>query len=306
MEILEVMELEPNQTLNIVLQSQPSGLQPWWYLAVGAVGVVFGAILTGFLNLLGDWLNRKRDREDNKNKLIGELKGQKGLILQYYAFYFFSFINRGYLSCRSTIHAMHEIDYAHIYSIPEEKRNREIMRLMDKAREDSIEYKGCSDCDDELKNWKEELAKSNKRLWTVIGELQNYYLNNSIYDELDIKSKDIETAMDTYAQLEQTIMDKFDSIIQEVQEITGRIPQEAYEEESKIDATLDNKWATLGERGIDILLPHINKLQHSNLLDYIKFTEAARDEVREERESVSKNLEDKIDALINLYQKKDK
>ena len=131
-----------------MLQSQPTGQQPWWYLAVG---VVLGAILTGFLNLLGDWLNRKRDREDDKNKLIGDLKGQKGLILQYYAFYFFSFIDRGYLSCRSGIHAMHEIDYATIYSIPEDKRDREIMGKMDKAREDSIEYKSCSDCDDELK-----------------------------------------------------------------------------------------------------------------------------------------------------------
>ena len=80
---------------------------------------------------------------------------------------------------------------------------------------------------------------------------------------------EIETAMDTYAQLEQTIIDKFNSINQEVQKIAGRIPQEAYEKESKIDATLDNRWATLGDTGIDILLPSINKLQHSYLLAHI-------------------------------------
>ena len=277
-------------------------IQPGYNSAViAAFGIIIGAVITGGLTLIRDVLKRIQDRNDNRNNLIGLLHGQKGLILQYYAFYFFSDIDRAYLSCRSTIHAMHEIDYAYIYSIPEEKRNREIMRMMDKAREDSIEYKGCSDCDNEIKKWKEELAKSNKLLWTTIGKLENYYPNCAPFDEL---CEQIEIKMDSYARLELTIKEKFESIILKVQEVAGGIPQEAYKEDSKNDPTLDNRWATLGDSGINILLPRINKLQHSYLFDYIKDAETARNEIRGERESVSEALEDAIDALIKEYQKR--
>ena len=70
MAVLLVIGLDPNQTLNLALQLQPSEQQPWWYLALGAI---LGAALTGGLNIFEDWLNRKRDREDNRNKLIGQL-----------------------------------------------------------------------------------------------------------------------------------------------------------------------------------------------------------------------------------------
>jgi hypothetical protein len=287
--------------LTVTLATNTSLIQPVYSSAViAAASVIIGAVITGGLTLIRDILNRIQDRNDNRNELIGSLKGQKDLILQYYAFYFFSFINRGYLSCRSTIHAMHEIDYKYIYSVPEEKRNREIMRMMDKSCENSIEYKGCSEDEAELKKWKEELAKSNKILWTTIGKLQNYYSNDSVFDELCTK---IETDIENYAQLEKTIMNGFDSIIQEVQNITGRIPQEAYEKESRIDPTLNNRWASLGDRKMDILLPRINNLQHDYLRAYIKKAEDIRDELREKRESVSDTLNDSIEVLIKEYKK---
>jgi len=66
---------------------------------------------------------------------------------------------------------------------------------------------------------------------------------------------------------------------------------------------LDGRWATLGDRRIDILLPRINKLQHSYLIDYIKYAEIAKNDIRVERESVSEALEDAIDNLIKEYKK---
>jgi 4-hydroxybenzoate polyprenyltransferase len=61
--VLAVIELDLNQTLNPALQ--PTG-QTWWYLAIGTI---LGAALTGILNILRDWWNRERDREDDRNEL---------------------------------------------------------------------------------------------------------------------------------------------------------------------------------------------------------------------------------------------
>ena len=280
-------------------------IQPWYNgPIIGAAGLIVGAAVAGGLTLLRDILNRREDRNDERNRLIGQLKGQKGLVLQYYAFYFFSFIDRGYLTCRSIIQAMYAIDYKPIYSLPESERNKEIMRIADDAREESIEYKVCLKRDEELNKWKEELAKGNKQLWTIIGSLQNYYFGNSTFDELDTLSKQIEKAMDDYGLLERTIMDEFNSINQNTQKIAGGIPREAYEEERKIDVTLDDRWATFGDRVIENLLPSINKLQHSYYLSNIKLAEDTLNKIRNEHESVSKNLNDKIDALINQCQKR--
>lgn len=276
--------LDLNQTL------QPAQQQSWW-LYIG-IGTIFGAVLTGILNIIRDGLNRKRDREDNKNKLIGELKGQKILTLQYYAFYFFSFISREYLSCRSGIQSAYEIDYKHIYSIPEPDRNKEIMRVANEARTKSIEYASYLKEEEELKKWKLELAKSNKHLFTIIGSLQNYYSGNSSFNEL---SKQIELAMDTYARLEQTVMDKFGSINQETQEIIGKIPKEALEEENKIAATS-------GKTQFDIL-PRILKLQDDYYYKNVECSEASWKRLKKTHQSVSKNLEDKINALTDLPQK---
>lgn len=60
--------------------------QPLKYIILGGIA---GALVTGAVRLIADWLNRRRDREDERNKLLGQLKGQKILVLQYYAFYFF-------------------------------------------------------------------------------------------------------------------------------------------------------------------------------------------------------------------------
>ena len=294
--------MDLNQTLNLVLQLQPTGQQQSsWYLAIGAI---FGAALTGGLNILEDYWNRKRDRDDDRNKLIGQLKGQKGLTLQYYAFYFFSYISSEYLACLSTIEAIYAIDYRHIYSIPEGERNKEIMRIVNNAREESIEYKGCLKYNEELHKWKEELAKSNKKLLIIIASLQNYYSGNSAFSEFDKSSKQIEIAMDTYAQLEQTIKDEFNSITKDIIKKANQIPQDAYKEESKIDVTLKDRWATFGNKKIEILLPRIIKLQHAHYLSNIELAEGAQNEVKKKRESASTNLNDKIETLINQYQKR--
>lgn len=272
---------------------------------IAAAGVIVGATITSGLTLLRDILNRKQDRNDLRNKLIGQLKGQKGLTPQYYAFYFYSFIEREYLMSRSVIQATYAIDYENIYSFPESDRNREIMRQADKAQEESIEYSYFQKEDAETKKWKEKLAKSNKELFTIIGSLQTYFIGDSLFDELDKASKQVEEAMDNYAKLEGTTMLKFNSIRQKAQELAGSIPQEAYEEESKIDATLDSRWTTyLDAERIKILIPRIRTLQHKYFISNVNSAVDIENEIKEERKSASKDLDDKIEALIYLYESK--
>lgn len=263
------------------------------YIAIGAIA---GAIITGGVSLIRDQLNRKRDRDDERNRLIGELKGQKILTLQYYAFYFFSFIAREYLICRSIIQATYAINYNDIYKFPESERNKEIMRIADKAREGSIEYKTFLKEEEEINKWKLELAKSIKRLMAIIGSLQNYYSAYPAFIEL---SKQIEIAMDNYAQLEQTILGEFNFINQDTQRIAGIIPKEAYEEEKRIIAANN-----LEAKMIDIL-PGINKIKDEYYYKNIKIAERSEKILKEKRKSASKNLENKINSLIDLAQKGD-
>jgi len=99
--------------------------QPWYNgPIIGVAGLILGAFVAGGLTLLRDYLNRKEDRNDERNRLIGQLIGQKGLVLQYYAFYFFTLTQRTYKMSHAMIKAIHAIDYKYIYSFPESERNK--------------------------------------------------------------------------------------------------------------------------------------------------------------------------------------
>lgn len=274
--------------------------QPIIYVLLGGVA---GALIAGVAKLIGDWLNRKRDREDEKNRLLGRLKGQKSLVLQYYAFYFFSFIAREYLVCRSVIQSLYEIDYPDIYSIPEPQRNKNLMRIANEARRKSIEHEGYLKQEEETKKWKLELAKSNKDLLTIIGSLHNYYSDQSFNEY----SKQIELEMDTYAQLEQTVMDKFNQISHKAENIAGMIPQKAYIEESKIDKTLETRWTSLPEpTRTAMLMPRIIKLQDDYYYKCVESTDEANKKLKEIHKCLSDNLDTKLNRLIDLFQKQKK
>lgn len=243
-------------------------------------GAVIGALLTGILNIIRDWWNRRRDREDERNRLMGKLKGQKHLTLQYYAFYFFSFIDHEYLSTRSIIQGVHGIDYKQLLSdsIPADQRNKEIMKMADKARFESVEYKSYLNNRAKLNEYKLDLTKNIKDLLIIIGSLQNYYPKGPDFNDL---SHQIEVAMDYYASLEKFIKDKFNPISQDALKKAGLIPKEVI------------------DKGIPI-----NHLQDDYFYDWIKKVDGFQEDVRKEREARSKNLEDKIDDLINhIYNK---
>ena len=88
-----------------------TAFQPLIYIILGGIA---GALISGILKIIEDGLIRKWDREDNRNKLLGQFIGQNRLILQLYAFYFFSFISHEYLLFRSTIDGIHGINYDYI------------------------------------------------------------------------------------------------------------------------------------------------------------------------------------------------
>jgi hypothetical protein len=200
-------------------------IQPWYNgPIIGAAGVIVGAAVAGGLTLIRDYWIRKDDRYAKKNRLIGQLIGHKSLILQYYGFYFFSYISNEYLLCRSTIQGYHGIDYDQIASVPNEEKSKETMRMANYAREESTENKSYHENVNELNKWKWELTKSNKQLWTIIGSLQSYYANDSIFDDL---SMEIETAEDHYARFEKVVKDNFNLISNSAQKETELILSKA-------------------------------------------------------------------------------
>ena len=182
-------------------------------------------------------------------------------------------------------------------------RNKEIMRFTEDELEKTIEYNSCLKLDEELNKWKEEVAKSNKELWTIIGSLQNYYLGTPTFDELSLLSEQVEKAMDDYASLESYILDVVDSFDQSTQEKSLNVPQEAFIEKRKSDTTLDDIWATNKESAIEILLPRINELQHTHLLSNFQSSEDIRKKIREQHRIVNEDFNDRIDALIKQYKK---
>lgn len=240
---------------------------------IAAAGVIIGAAVTGGLTLIRDHFNRKRDREDKRNKLIAYLVGHKRLILQYYAFYFFSFITNEYMLCRATIQGIHGIDYNQIASMQIGERNKEIMRIATVSRNESEEYKSYHKNLEELNKWKAELTKSNKQLWIIIGSLQNYYPKDELYASI---SNQIEEAEDYYHQFEKVIKYKFNSITISALTEAGLIPDKAV----KLHA-----------------MPH--ELQDKLFYDLIKKAESEDQVLRkEQQEKRSDPLEAKIKALI--------
>ncbi len=240
---------------------------------IAAAGVIVGAAVTGGLTLIRDTINRKRDREDKKNRLIGQLVGHKSLILQYYAFYFYSFISHEYLLCRATIQGINGINYDQLASIPISERNKEIMKMANASREESVEYERYRENLEELNRWKWELTKSNSQLWIIIGSLRNYYPHDSIFTEL---SKQIEAAEDYYSRFEIVIKDKFNSLSNLALTEAGLIPAKAAENSVR---------------------PH--DLQERLFYDLIKKTDAENQALRKERQDGRNDpLETKINTLI--------
>jgi len=240
------------------------------------IGGIAGALISGILKLLGDWLNRKMDRQDYKNRLIGQLIGQKHFILQLYAFYFYSFISHEYLMLRSTVEGIHGIDYDFILnSIPPGRQSNEAMKMANKARLESVEYK---DIQEEAKNIEEiklKLARGIKDLFIIIGSLQAHYLDDLKKNEF---IKDIENAMDNYNKLELMILDKINRKQENILNIAGVIPSQA------------------NARGLE---PNVWRDQY--FYEWIKETDDLSKELKRERHIRSENLEGKINDLINYF-----
>jgi|WetSurMetagenome_2_1015567.scaffolds.fasta_scaffold174212_1 hypothetical protein len=236
------------------------------------LGAIAGALLTGLLNIVRDLLSERRNKTDKKNRLISQLIGQKSLTLQNYGFYFFSFIAHEYLNCRSTIQGIHGINYEKIASIPVEVRSKEAMEMANDAREGSVEYKSALRNEERLHKSGLDLAKSNKQLLEIIGSLRTYYINDKTLGEL---IEQIEIAIDQYSRLEKTIKNEFNEIGQYVTKTAGNILQEALS--SKINP---------------------NKIRDNHFYVWINKADEAERDVKDKREAESKNLEEKIDALI--------
>jgi hypothetical protein len=244
------------------------------YITLGAIA---GALLTGLMNIFRDFLNERRNKTDKRIRLISQLIGQKSLTLQNYGFYFFSFIAHEHLNCRSSIQGIHGINYERIASIQVEARDKEAMGMANEARERSVEYKSALRNEERLHKSGLDLAKSNKQLLEIMGSLNNYYINDNVLDEL---IKQIEDSMDEYAKLEMTIKNKFNDIGQNAAMIAGNILQEAK---------------------IKNINP--NRIRDEHFYELINKIERAEKDLKNEREIKSKNLEEKIDALITHIQK---
>jgi len=68
---------------------------------------------------------------------------------------------------------------------------------------------------------------------------------------------------------------------------------------------LDSRWTTyLDAERIKILIPRIRTLQHKYFISNVKSALDIENEIKEERKSASKDLDDKIEALIYLYESK--
>lgn len=215
--------------------------QPLIYIILGGIA---GALISGILKIIEDGLIRKWDREDNRNKLLGQFIGQNRLILQLYAFYFFSFISHEYLLFRSTIDGIHGINYDYILeSIPREKWSEVAMEMANEAALKSIAYQGFLKEDKNLEEAKLRLARGIKDLFIIIGSLQAFYHSNTkIYEYI----KSIETAMDDYNKLELAILHDFDMAKTDVLKRAGLIIGEASTRQISANIIRDQyyyKWA---------------------------------------------------------------